>query len=207
MDMFFRLIIGLLITTCSAVALAQAPGTEYYNDYYCMTCHGVDGIGNEQVLAPRLAGMEPWYLQRQLESFRAGIRGTHSMDLQGIEMQAMAKDLSDASISDIVKWIGTWEYKPSPITVAGDAEVGKALYTACASCHGSQGQGNETMGAPALAGQNDWYLVTQLHNFKAGYRGRQSGDRFGAQMLAMASMLEDATAIENIVAYINTFGR
>ncbi len=198
--------VSLLMATIGSSAFAQA-NSEYYNDHYCTTCHGVDGIGNEEVSAPRLAGMEVWYLQRQLESFRAGIRGTHKMDLQGIEMRAMAEDLSDASIKDIVAWVGTWEFKPAPITFAGDAEAGKALYTACASCHGAQAQGNEAMGAPALAGQNDWYLATQLHNFKKAYRGRQPGDRFGSQMIVMASMLVDDTAIENIVSYINTLGR
>ncbi|MFB0988976.1 MAG: c-type cytochrome [Gammaproteobacteria bacterium] len=47
------------------------------DDRYCTTCHGVEGLGNIAIEAPRLAGMEAWYLKRQLENFRAGIRGTH----------------------------------------------------------------------------------------------------------------------------------
>ena len=39
---------------------------EPYNDRYCTTCHGTDGRGNYGIKAPRLAGMEPWYLKRQL---------------------------------------------------------------------------------------------------------------------------------------------
>lgn len=191
----------------SAMSIAQTEGGEYYNDRYCMTCHGVDGAGNEGVSAPRLAGMESWYLKRQLESFRAGIRGTHPLDVQGTEMQPMAAKLSDASITDIVAWVGSWEYKPTQITLAGDVEAGRMLYTSCASCHGAQAQGNEALGAPALAGQSDWYLETQLKNFKAGYRGGNPEDSFGSQMVAMASMLEDEAAVKNIVSYINTLGR
>lgn len=203
------LVMSVAMATCllSAISSAQSEAGEYYNDRYCMTCHGVDGKGNEGVSAPRLAGMEPWYLKRQLESFRAGIRGTHKMDLQGTEMQPMAAKLTDESIEDIVAWVGTWEYMPTEITIVGDTQAGKMLYTSCASCHGAQGEGNEAFGAPALAGQSDWYLATQLKNFKAGYRGRDPQDRFGSQMVAMASMLSDDAAITNIVSYINTLGR
>ncbi len=196
----------LAASLVSGTSAAQSEGGEYYNDRYCMTCHGADGIGNQGVSAPRLAGMEAWYLKRQLESFRAGMRGIHLEDDQGREMQPMAAKLSDESIADIVAWVGTWEYKPREVTISGDAAAGKTLYTACASCHGAQGQGNEALGAPALAGQSDWYLATQLHNFKAGYRGNDPQDRFGSQMLAMASMLDEA-AITNVVSYINTLGR
>ena len=181
--------------------------TAYYNDHYCTTCHGADGIGSEGVQAPRLAGMEPWYLKRQLEHFRAGMRGMHREDFQGTEMQPMAAKLSDESIAELVAWVGSWEYVPTPVTLEGDAEAGRALYASCSSCHGANGEGSPTLGAPALAGQNDWYLVTQLQNFKAGYRGSAPGDTYGAQMIPMAASLADDTAIRNVVSYINTLGR
>lgn len=198
------LVLGSLL---SVSALAQSEGAEYYNDRYCMTCHGADGMGSEGISAPRLAGMEPWYLKRQLENFRAGVRGTHPMDLQGREMQPMAVPLTDASIAELLEWIGGWEYKPAEITLQADATAGAPLYAACASCHGSKAEGSEALGAPALAGQNDWYLFTQLKNFKAGYRGTHAGDTYGAQMAPMAAALPDATAILNVVSYINTLGR
>jgi cytochrome c553 len=198
------LVLGSLL---SATALAQSEGAEYYNDRYCMTCHGADGMGSEGISAPRLAGMEPWYLKRQLENFRAGVRGTHPMDLQGREMQPMAVPLTDASIAELLEWIGGWEYKPAEITLQADAAAGAPLYAACVSCHGSNAEGNEALGVPALAGQNDWYLVTQLKNFKAGYRGTHAGDTYGAQMAPMAAALSDDNAILNVVSYINTLGR
>lgn len=63
------------------------------------------------------------------------------------------------------------------------------------------------MNAPALQGQNDWYLVTQLKNFKAGYRGAHPEDSYGMQMRAMSAMLPDEQAIIDVVSYINTLGR
>ncbi len=177
---------------------------EPFDDRYCMTCHGVDGRGNEGVQAPRLAGMEPWYLKRQLESFRAGMRGSDAMDIEGVAMLPMAKLLTDASIVDIVGWVASWTYVPAEVTIAGNTTSGRALYQACASCHGQNAEGNESLAAPALRGQNDWYLVTQLKNFRAGYRGSHAQDTYGAQMRAMASVLQDDGAINDVVSYINS---
>ncbi len=202
----FRITVALLV--CLPLqARAQLEGEAYYNDLYCQTCHGVDGVGNVGVQAPRLAGMEPWYLQRQLEIFRDGIRGTHAMDFQGSEMQPMAALLTDEGIADVVEWVGSWPYVPAEITIEGDAGAGAALYGTCATCHGNAAQGSEALGAPALAGQNDWYLVTQLTNFKAGYRGSHAQDSQGSQMMSFARMLADEKAITDVVSYINTLGR
>lgn len=174
------------------------------DDRYCTTCHGVEGRGNIGIEAPRLAGMEDWYLTRQLENFRAGIRGTHASDSQGLAMQPMAAKLSDASIADIVSWVGDWEYIPAELTVNGNVNRGRTAFQSCAACHGANAEGNEAMGAPALAGQNDWYLVTQIKNFRAGFRGTHQNDTYGAQMAAMARSLPDDQAIMNVVSYIST---
>lgn len=199
---FFLFVLTLL--GLPAALLAADNGREPYDDRYCTTCHGTDGKGNEGVQAPRLAGMEPWYLRRQLENFRAGIRGTHPEDIEGIAMQPMAAKLSDESIEDIVDWVSSWPYEPAEITLSGDEAAGRQLYASCASCHGDQAQGNEALGAPALAGQNDWYLVTQLKNFMAGYRGHHPDDIYGQQMRSMAQTLGDDSGIVNVVSYINT---
>lgn len=200
---YFKVVISALLVFGSALSMAAEEGREPYNDRYCTTCHGTDGQGNEGVQAPRLAGMESWYLQRQLENFRAGIRGTHPQDIEGIAMQPMA-NLTDESISDIIDWVGSWTYKPAEVTLQGDADAGAQLYRACATCHGADASGNESMGAPALVGQNDWYLVTQLKNYLAGYRGHHAEDTFGQQMRAMVQPLANETGIVNVVSYINS---
>jgi len=208
--MLFRALPTVVAFSLGLVALdvAAAEPHEPVDHRFCFTCHGTDGIGSEGIQAPRLAGMEPWYLRRQLELFRSGARGTHPQDIEGMEMQPMAVILTDEDMDDIVQWASTWEYQPAAITLeGGNADRGQQLYQACAACHGAQAQGNQAMNAPTLAGQNDWYLVTQLKNFKAGFRGTGQGDRYGAQMRLMANGLADEQAIKDVVSYINTLGR
>ncbi|WP_308368332.1 MULTISPECIES: c-type cytochrome [unclassified Microbulbifer] len=177
----------------------QAP----YDHRYCTTCHGVDGRGNIGVRAPRLAGMEPWYLKRQLEMFRAGVRGKHPKDTEGLAMQPMAAKLSDEHIADIVTWAGGWSVQSAQGTLQGDVAAGEKLYRTCAVCHGAGAGGNEALGAPALVGQSDWYLLTQLRNFKNAYRGGHPKDTYGAQMRAAVQALPDDKAMVDVISYIN----
>jgi cytochrome c oxidase subunit 2 len=51
---------------------------------------------------------------------------------------------------------------------------------------------------------SDWYLVTQLKNFKQGIRGAHPKDLYGPQMASMAAMLGDDQAMNDLVAYINS---
>ena len=62
----------------------------------------------------------------------------------------------------------------------------------CAACHGGQGQGNPSLGAPRLAGQQADYLLQQLQGFKDGRRGYDSRDSHGAQMRAVLANLDEA---------------
>ena len=198
------LILSALCSMASLAAEGDVGVAAAMDDRYCTTCHGAEGIGNIAIEAPRLAGMEAWYLKRQLENFRAGIRGTHEEDVQGIAMRPMAAKLSDESIADIVDWVGDWEYVAAEATVEGNVRQGRTAFQACAACHGANAQGNEALGAPALAGQNDWYLLTQLRNFRAGFRGSHQEDTFGSQMVTMSKTLTDDQAVINVVSYINT---
>ena len=74
----------------------------------------------------------------------------------------------------------------------------------CAACHGPGGRGLQATNAPALAGMSDWYLVTQLKNFRQGIRGTHAKDMYGPQMASMTGMLTSDQAIDDVVAYINT---
>jgi cytochrome c oxidase subunit II len=90
---------------------------------------------------------------------------------------------------------------------AGDAEAGKRFYATCGACHGQNGEGQQALNAPALAGQNDWYIIRQLQNFKNGVRGSDAKDTFGMQMAPMAQTLPNEQAIEDVTAYILTLGK
>ena len=184
--------------------LAGAAGAGNSYDY-CLLCHGSNANGNYGIRAPKLSGVEPWYLARQLENFAAGARGAPGGDVSGHEMMPVGQRLQTAGeIEAAVKFIGALESKKPAPTISGDAKAGKALYASCAACHGAKGEGNATLQAPALASRSDWYLATQLSNFKQGIRGADERDTYGAQMRAIAATLKDDKAITDVVAYINS---
>jgi cytochrome c553 len=188
---------GLLLVAMTAF-LTNASAAEKSDLSYCTVCHGAHGNGNPAIRAPKISGMEAWYLRRQLESFRDGTRGTHPDDTAGQEMQPVGVRLRDkAGIDEAIAYVSSFEPKTPPITIEGDVTRGRSLYVTCESCHGSKGEGNQAIGAPALAARTDWYLVTQLQNY-------QTGVRDNAQMRAIAATLPDQQAIDDVVAYINT---
>ncbi len=88
------------------------------------------------------------------------------------------------------------------LAAAGDAPPGKAEFQACIACHGANGEGNQALSAPGLAGQSESYLARQLWDFRNGKRGKEPGDAAGAMMLPMAEALPDGEAIANVAAYI-----
>jgi cytochrome c oxidase subunit 2 len=87
---------------------------------------------------------------------------------------------------------------------AADPLAGAAQYAVCMACHGPSGEGNQSLNAPRLAGQEAWYLRRQLHAFRNGLRGAHEQDTYGAQMRALAATLPDDTAIRNVAAYVET---
>ena len=88
--------------------------------------------------------------------------------------------------------------------VAGNAAVGAAQYAVCAACHGQQGEGQQALNAPKLAGQSPWYLKRQLQNYQSGARGAHPDDVYGRQMAPMAATLASEAAIDNVIAHIRT---
>jgi cytochrome c oxidase subunit 2 len=89
---------------------------------------------------------------------------------------------------------------------AGDAERGKTLFATCGACHGANAEGMEALNAPKLAGQEEWYVIRQLKNFKDGIRGTNPKDTFGMQMAPMAMTLPNEQAMEDVAAYIKSLG-
>jgi len=186
------------------VAGDPAAGKALYG--VCSACHGQEAEGNLALNAPKLSGQGDWYLKNQLKNYKQGARGTHEKDVFGKMMAPMAATLGDeAAIDNVVAYIKTLPDNPVPATVDGNALKGQKPYVTCAACHGSDGQGNQAMNAPRLAGMSDWYLVTQLKNFKHGVRGAHPKDKYGPQMASMAAILANDQAIDNLVSYINTF--
>ena len=198
------LALGIMTAENASAAGDPAKGKAAYA--VCAACHGANGMGNKALNAPQIAGQEPWYLERQLKNFKGGIRGADPKDTYGMQMRPMALTLAnDQAVSDMAAFLSSMPVSiSSESTVKGDATAGKASYMICQTCHGPKGGGNRALNSPNLTGLQDWYIVRQLKNFKAGIRGTKSGDLFGMQMRPMAMTLANDAAINNVAAYIST---
>ena len=80
---------------------------------------------------------------------------------------------------------------------------GREIYETCVPCHGSGGQGNHTLGAPAIAGLPQWYVEAQLTKFKTGVRGAHPDDQEGARMRPMARTLWKEGDIPSVAEYVS----
>lgn len=174
----------------------------------CGSCHGAQGEGNTALNAPNLNVMSDWYMARQLNYYKKGIRGAHKDDRFGQQMAAMSATLiDDKAVINIAAYIQSLPDTAAEETIAGNTVRGHSYYVTCATCHGKKGEGKFGVNAPRLAGQHDWYLKRQIENFKDGIRGRHKDDLYGVQMVLMSRILQDERAINDVVAYINTFDK
>jgi cytochrome c oxidase subunit II len=74
----------------------------------CSGCHGPTGSGNEGVKAPRLAGVDDWYLAREIRKFHDGVRGADPNDVEGSAMAPMTRALNnDKVIRDLADYAST----------------------------------------------------------------------------------------------------
>ncbi|HEY5748037.1 MAG TPA: c-type cytochrome [Chryseolinea sp.] len=72
----------------------------------CGSCHGPGARGNEKMNAPRLNGLDDWYLKNQIAKFRNAIRGAHPADTFGAQMVPMAALLADEqAVNDVIAYI------------------------------------------------------------------------------------------------------
>jgi cytochrome c oxidase subunit 2 len=171
----------------------------------CAACHGQQGEGNMALNAPKLAGLDAWYIRRQIANYQNGVRGADSRDMFGIQMAPMSRTLASAeAVESVLAHVATLPDTAAEPTIVGDAERGRATFATCAVCHGEQGEGRWGTNAPRLAGMSDWYLVRQLGNFRERIRGGHAADVYGDQMYMLATSLKDEQAISDVVAYINT---
>jgi cytochrome c oxidase subunit 2 len=199
-------LLGLLIAmpTTSAEPNLENGKTKFI---VCEGCHMKAGQGSKEIGAPRIAGQNPWYEERQLKNFKAGIRGTKAEDTFGAVMRPMALTLpTDQDILDVIAYFDTLTPEILPQTIqGGNVANGKEIYTICAVCHGDDGKGIEVLSAPRVAGIPDWYLDRQIRNFDSGIRGTHEQDIFGRQMgVIQKLMLENDQAILDVIGFINT---
>jgi cytochrome c553 len=171
----------------------------------CTQCHGPAGAGDSLSLAPAIAGLSSWYVERQIQNFKQGVRGTHPDDVGGLRMYPMSLALKDdADIAAVTAYVSSLPPANNARTLEGDPAKGATSYVTCAACHGPDGKGNQALNAPSLVGSSDWYLVQALQKYKAGIRGGNTGNQNAIMMRGMALSLADEQAIKDVVAHIMT---
>ncbi len=208
-------VLAALLSGCATVEAAPteaevlADGEHLYTNY-CAPCHGAAGDGEGSTVtgfgAPGISGLPKWYVLAQVDKFRTGVRGTHFDDIAGMRMRPMTLTLTNQGQVDAVStYVSSLPpTRKAPELTGGDVAKGKAAYAPCAACHGADGKGMEAMKAPPIAGADDWYMRTQINNFKHGVRGANADDASGATMAPMAMTLADDQAVLDVIAYIKT---
>ena len=79
----------------------------------CIPCHGEFGQGAQALDAPRLSNQHDWYIVRQIENFKSGVRGSHQNDIYGAQMRIMSQMLeTDDRVRAVAAYIATLEYQP-----------------------------------------------------------------------------------------------
>ena len=178
-------------------------GAELYET--CQPCHGPAGAGEPDIQAPSIAGLPQWYIEAQLQGFQMGFRGDHHTDLPGLRMRPMATSLNrEGDIESVAQYVASLAPVYPASTLHGNAGAGAERYvTVCVACHGADGLGNEQLRSPPIVQMPDWYLLSQLQNFKSGARGADPRDTWGATMRVNTLAL-DEQAMNDVIAYVQT---
>ena len=77
-----------------------------------------------------------------------------------------------------VQFVGSLQSKKPAPTVTGDVAHGRQLYAELRrAAMARRAKATQTLQAPALAARSDWYLVTQLRNFRTACAARMNATR------------------------------
>jgi len=207
MQLIIILIAACAFALSNAVNAAVGSGAGEQAYASCAACHGASGEGIASMNAPPLAGQAEAYLTRQLNNFRAGIRGADASDINGMQMRAMAAVLPDeTAVADVAAYLAGLPAPAVAVDTAGaDLRNGENQYNgACGACHGGDAQGNTRLNAPRLAGLGSVYLKRQYQNFASGVRGSHPDDWLGQQMKMMATMLASEKDLDDVIAFIGS---
>ena len=186
----------------------------------CAGCHGEYGQGSIDGEYPRLAGLTAGYIARQLRNFKQRKRinipmlpYTNDRELPEEDLVSIAAYLTSIKLPtklppineaefDALKRLQASKKVVNIATYPGDVEAGHKFYKKeCASCHGSDGYGDDKKHIPQLAGQYSLYLLKQVENIRTAERFhddpddaeifREYTDAEIAAMLAYLATLDD----------------
>ncbi len=160
----------------------------------CMACHGVKGEGLATAGYPYLAAQPAEYLQQQLTHFADGSRKQPIMqpiaksldEKQREAVSAYYASLQPVFDRDAVSQRVQTYPKDQPGAWMANRGNENPYIPACIQCHGPGGIGVDPV-FPALAGQSENYLQTQLTAMKSGDRKGDSHEL----MVHLAENLSD----------------
>ena len=157
----------------------------------CKACHGANGGGVAPAI-PHLAAQRERYLLASLNEYKEGKR-THAA------LKDMTTKMSEADLRNVAAYFASLpavaNVQAQDVKHSSPYEQGKKLATACAACHGEDGNA-KTPGTPSLAGQQPHYLVAAIQEYHRG--DRKTG--------TMKSQLRDSDRLEleNLALYFAT---
>lgn len=166
----------------------------------CVACHGLDGNSVNSAW-PKIAGLSQKYFIQQMLDFQKGEKGPR----YDPTMYGMVQNLTAQDIADLAAYYAT-QRMTIGATPADKVAAGQTLYRggnllsgvpACAACHGATGSGNYLANFPRMSGQNNAYVITQLHKFK----DKQRSNDVNAIMRDIATKMTDQE-IEAVADYV-----
>lgn len=186
-----------LLGSATAALAAGDPAAGKAKSAVCVACHNPDGNSTNPTY-PKLAGQSADYMTKQLVEFKSGARVNAIM--VGMVAALTPQDMEDLSAYFASQQIARGAADPA-LAPAGEALFRGGNLTsgvsACMACHGATGAGNPAAKFPALAGQHDVYIETQLKAFRAMERTNDAGQ----MMRGVAAKLTDQE-IKAVASYI-----
>lgn len=149
----------------------------------CAQCHGSDARGSKGF--PNLADAD-WLhggsADRIVETITGGRQGS---------MPPMAAAVGSADdVKNVANYVLSLSGAPHDSL---RAQLGKSKFTACAACHGTDGKGNQAIGAPNLTddtwlhGYGEQAIISMVNNGKTNVMPAQAGKLSDAQIHVLAS--------------------
>jgi cytochrome c553 len=134
----------------------------------CAACHGPDGSGTQDGSVPAIAGQHWQVLTKLLLDFRYFRR----WDARMVNTSDSGHLRGPQEIADVVAYVNSLPPRRADGggATAQSAHGAQVYARMCASCHGSDAQGDGPAGQPRLAGQRYGYLLRQIQDAAAGRR-------------------------------------
>jgi cytochrome c553 len=168
-----------LKTALVAIVVSIAPAAawdEAGSIRNCTWCHGTSGQG--YMVAPRLAGQRPAYIESQIRSF-----GDHTRDnpFSKQYMWSAVAALDPRTARDLATYFATIRPKPANDGDPNLVAIGRAIYmdgipeanvASCYACHGPNAEGVRDI--PRLGGLAYFYLKARLEQWGQGYHSGMS---------------------------------